>query len=90
KPILEKLNYQGMPWPKVRQLANILFEKLRQYDRLRFTERLYAAMKTLLDGYRDEWPLSPEENTFYILSGYSYGVLVSAQMSKKEEGEENV
>lgn len=90
KPVLEKLNYQGMPWPKVRQLANILFEKLRQYDRLRFTERLYATMKTLLDGYRDDWPLSPEENTFYILSGYSYGVLVSAQMSKKGEGEENV
>lgn len=88
KPILEKLNYQGMPWPKVRQLANVLFEKLRQYDRIRFTERLYATMKTLLDGYRDNWPLSPEENTFYILSGYSYGVLTSTQTGKREEGGE--
>lgn len=90
KPVLEKLNYQGMPWPKVRQLANVLFERLRQYDRLRFTERLYATMKTLFDGYRDDWPLGPEENTFYILSGYSYGVLASAQSKKEGEGEENV
>lgn len=90
KPILEKLNYQGMPWSKVRQLANVLFEKLRQYDRLRFTERLYATMKALLDSYRDNWPLGPEENTFYILSGYSYGVLTSTQVGKKEtEGEED-
>jgi len=90
KPVLEKLNYQGMPWPKVRQLANILFEKLRQYDRLKFNERLYATMKALFDGYRDNWPLGPEENVFYILSGYSYGVLASAQMGKKEgEEEEN-
>jgi CRISPR-associated protein Csh1 len=72
KPVLEKVNYNGMLWPKVMRLANLLLDQLRQHDLLRYHESLYAAMKRLLDAHREDWPLSPEENVFYILSGYAY------------------
>jgi CRISPR-associated protein Csh1 len=72
KPVLEKLNYQGMLWPKVVRLSNQILDHLRQHDLLRYHEGLFAAMKRLLDAHRLEWPLSPEENVFYILSGYAY------------------
>jgi CRISPR-associated protein Csh1 len=74
KPVLEKINYQGLSWPKVMQLSNEIVERLRQYDRLRYNERLYAEMKRLLDAHRGDWPLTPQENTFYVLSGYAYGI----------------
>lgn len=78
KPVLEKVNYAGMPWAKVVRLANILVDQLRQHDILKYHEGLFAVMKKLFDAHRpgahqQEWPLSPEENVFYILSGYAYG-----------------
>ncbi len=84
KPILDKINYQGMSWSRVQQLANLLFEKLRQYDRLHYNELLYAEMKRLLDQYRENWPIGPEENVFYILSGYAFGVLTGRKKNKEE------
>ncbi|ACX52107.1 CRISPR-associated protein, Csh1 family [Ammonifex degensii KC4] len=89
KPVLDKINYQGMNWSRVLSLANQLFEKLRQYDRLRGqNEILYAEMKRLLDRYRqDKWPLGPEENVFYILSGYAYGTRATVLKKEKEVGE---
>jgi len=78
KPILEKINYAGMSWPKVVRLANQLVDYLRQHDLFRYNEGLYAALKKMLDAHRPgtagpEWPLTPEENVFFILSGYAYG-----------------
>lgn len=78
KPVLEKVNYAGMAWPKVVRLANLLVDQLRQHDIMRYCEGIYAVMKGLFDANRPgvglkEWPLSPEENVFYILSGYAYG-----------------
>lgn len=86
KPVLDKINCQGMNWSRVLSLANQLFEKLRQYDRLRGqNEALYAEMKRLLDRYRDsKWPLGPEENVFYILSGYAYGTRTTVLKKEKE------
>ncbi|MEW5762654.1 MAG: type I-B CRISPR-associated protein Cas8b/Csh1 [Bacillota bacterium] len=72
KPVLEKVNYNGMLWPKVVRLSNLLVDQLRQHDILRYNEGLFAAMKRLLDAHRRGWPLTPEENVFYILSGYAY------------------
>lgn len=72
KPVLEKVNYNGMLWPRVVRLSNQLMDQLRQHDLLRYHEGLFAAMKRLLDAHRHDWPLSAEENVFYILSGYAY------------------
>lgn len=72
KPVLEKVNYNGMTWGKVVRLANILVDQLRQHDIFRYNEGLFAVMKKLFDARRHNWSLSPEENVFYILSGYAY------------------
>lgn len=99
KPVLEKINYTGMPWSKVVRLANILVDQLRQHDILKYHEGLFAVMKKLFDAHRPsthqrEWPLSPEENVFYILSGYAYGTRMALkawtekQNAKKQDTDE--
>ncbi|HHW39896.1 MAG TPA: type I-B CRISPR-associated protein Cas8b/Csh1 [Syntrophomonadaceae bacterium] len=90
KPVLEKVNYAGMPWPKVVRLANLLVDQLRQHDILKYCEGLFAVMKGLFDAYRpgahqQEWPLSPEENVFYILSGYAYGTRMALKAWAERE-----
>lgn len=83
KPVLEKINYAGMLWSKVVQLSNTVFNQLKQYDILRYNEGLFATMKRFLDAHRRDWPLSPQENVFYILSGYAYGA--RAAIKSKED-----
>ncbi|WP_084062132.1 TIGR02556 family CRISPR-associated protein [Desulfofundulus thermosubterraneus] len=85
KPVLEKLNYAGMLWSKVMRLSNMVFDQLRQYDILRYNEGLFAIMKKLFDAHREQWPFSPEENVFYILSGYAYAT--RAAMKAKADRE---
>ncbi|WP_152947877.1 TIGR02556 family CRISPR-associated protein [Desulfofundulus thermobenzoicus] len=87
KPVLEKLNYAGMLWSKVVRLSNIVFDQLRQYDILRYNEGLFAIMKKLFDAHREQWPFSPEENVFYILSGYAYAT--RAAIKAKADRENN-
>ena len=74
----------------MQQLSNLVFEKLRQYDKFRFNEQIYGEMKKLMDKYHDEkdWPLTFEENVFYILSGYAFGsrmTIKKEDLEKKEE-----
>ncbi len=89
KPVLEKINYAGMPWGKVMQLTNIVFSQLRQYDILRYNEGLFATMKRLLDAHRKEWPLSPQENVFFILSGYAYASRAAIRAREENANDNN-
>lgn len=72
KPILNKLNFMGMSLSKVQRLSSDIFEKLDQYRVLPYNEGIFAAMKGLLDRNRNTWELTPQENVYYILSGYAY------------------
>ena len=81
KPVLEKINYQGMTDEKVTRLFNELFEKIRQYKRhIGYAERWWAAGKKLYESGRD-LPMSSDERVFYLLSGYALNVL---RVSKSE------
>jgi|GEM_PF-436086 len=71
KPILNKLHFQGMDRGKVLRLANEVYEKLRQYKIADYNEALYAAMKAHLDRTLGELG-SPQENVYWVLSGYAY------------------
>ena len=73
KPVLEKLGFQGMPLAKVKRFALELFEKLGEY-RLRDagSEAVFGEAMELLAKNEQAWPLSDEENAFYILLGYGY------------------
>jgi len=84
KPILNKVHFQGMDKGKIMRLANEVYEKLRQYKIADYNESVYAAMKTLLD--RELVALdSPQENTYWLLSGYAYATWQAIKHGKKEE-----
>jgi len=73
KPILNKINFQGMDENKVIRLSNEIYEKLRQLKIADYNEGTYATMKLLLDRKRKQGTLmSPQENAYWILSGYAY------------------
>ncbi len=71
KAVLNKLKYPGMDRYDVVDLANYIPFGLRHYRIFGDYETLYSAAKRLLDmGIEDLG--TPEENLFYILSGYAY------------------
>jgi CRISPR-associated protein Csh1 len=72
KPILDKINFQGMGTDKLMRLSNDVLEKLRQYDRLQYNEYTYSVLKSLVDNNMGKWNLSNQENVFYVLSGYAF------------------
>jgi len=86
KPILNKINFMGMPFSKIMRLSNEIFEKLEQYGKLDgFNEVIFSVMKELMDRYKDKWGLTPQDNVYYILSGYAYATR-KAITHKKEGG----
>jgi len=89
KPILEKVGYQGMPLAKVKRFTTELFEKLSEYRRLDAnSEALFGEAMELLARHENRWPLSDEENAFYILLGYGLEtrrILTAGQSGGDEE-----
>jgi CRISPR-associated protein Csh1 len=84
KPILNKVHFQGMDRGKVMRLANEVYEKLRQYKIAEYNEAVYATMKALLD--REHTTLnSPQENTYWLLSGYAYATWQAIQHGKTKQ-----
>lgn len=72
KPILNKINFQGMTVQSILRLTNEVFEKMIQYKILKYNELLFYQFKKMIDTFSQNWPLTNQENIFYILSGYSF------------------
>ena len=88
KPILNKINFQGMGVEKLVRLSDDVFEKLKQYDILQYNENIYTASKLLMDGNIKQWNLSNQDNVFYILSGYAFSNYLIRKKSKDKYFEE--
>ena len=92
KPILNKLNYQGMSWNKIQRLVGELTEKMRQYNVLGYNESRLAECMRLMDMgkamNKGRWPLSDSENIYYIISGYGYETAKIMYKSKEINNEE--
>ncbi len=90
KPVLEKINYQGMSEEKVVRLFNDAFEKIRQYRKnktVNYAERWLALAKKLYEtGAHKE--LTADERVFYLLSGYSMNLLRTKPSARATETEE--
>ena len=77
KPILKKVNFQGMNQKDILRFYEELVEKLRQYNKVNFyTEWLmnrfhYYMGSALTQG---EWHLNEHANVFFIMSGYAFQV----------------
>lgn len=87
KPILNKVHFQGMDRDKIMRLTNEVYEKLRQYKIAEYNEGLYAAMKAQLDSSLNELG-SPQENVYWVLSGYAYATwqAIRAGAERRSEG----
>ncbi|MEW6009507.1 MAG: TIGR02556 family CRISPR-associated protein [Candidatus Omnitrophota bacterium] len=105
KPILNKINFEGMNPNKLIRLTNEVFEKLNQYKvfskkeksrvpLLVFNQGIFNEYKRLIDKEISNWQLSDHENIFYILSGYAYAthkaLTSTSQNVPKDETKEEV
>lgn len=85
KPILNKINFNGMDKSKILRLTKDVFNKLRQEKILSYNETIFNEFKRILDKNINSWHLNKNENLFYLLSGYGYAT--TEPMNKKEETE---
>lgn len=83
KPILNKVNFQGMGFEKLMRVLNEIPDKLRQYDILQYNENIHSVCHLLLENYANKWELSNQENVFYMLSGYGFSNYAGWQRYKK-------
>ena len=77
KPILGKLNYNGIDSNDIQRLRKDLFEKCRQYTTpkknvLGFNEMNFSKFTDLFLQKGWDKRMKPEESLFYLLSGYSF------------------
>lgn len=88
KPILDKINYQGMGEEKVMRLFNEASLKIHQYRKhIGYAERWLALGKKLYEtGAHEE--LTADARVFYLLSGYSMNLLRTKPTAETAETEE--
>ncbi len=72
KPVLNKINFQGMDQGRLLVLFNEVMEKLHQMKLYGGVEKIYNESKKLVDKNLRNWSKSPQENVYYLLSGYAY------------------
>lgn len=90
KPILNKLNFNGLDRSKIIRLTKDVFNKLNQEKDsngqkiIQYNEVTFFDMKRLLDKNINDWKLNKDESLFYVLSGYSYATAMP-MLKKKEE-----
>jgi len=89
KPVLGKLNFNGMDCDDLQRLHKDLFEKCRQYDVLHFNESNFSKFTGLF--IPNDWSIKPEEALFYLLSGYSFRTTkeVNEQSEEPKDNSEN-
>lgn len=88
KQILNLINFNGMTLQKVKMFVTQVFAKLKQYDCLNaYTEKVFGACKEYLDKAEKDWTLLPQENVYFILSGYAYKM--KRYITSGEGGNEN-
>jgi CRISPR-associated protein Csh1 len=88
KPILKKINFQGMKPQDMQRLIADLMEKLIQYRRMTaFTDALMSKYFAYYGLIRDNSvaELNELQNVFFLLSGYSYMVGSKVPDANREE-----
>ena len=70
KPVLAKLNYNGMQKSEIVRLKNDLYDKMRQFKLHSYMEPIFKKFTEHFN--ENQWSMKPDEALFYILSGYSF------------------
>lgn len=86
KPILKKIQFQGMNKKDIYRLYNDVVEKLRQYDKMTlFSEAIMKKYHEYFGLLERESKLNDHANVFYLMAGYSYMVGTKPPDVTKEE-----
>lgn len=86
KPILDKIQFQGMKESEICRLYNETVEKLRQYQTVTsFNEALMNRFHNYYGNLEQEWQSNDQANIFYIMAGYSY--MVGNKSTEEQTGE---
>jgi len=73
KTVIEKVNYHGMDKDDIVRLRKDLFEKAKQYNSLKkivFNDSSFSQYFNFND-----WDMNPQEAVFFLLTGYSFGIV---------------
>lgn len=73
KPILNKVDFNGMEVSKIIRLSLDLEEKSRQYNIMSKTEWDFARFREVFDA--KNWAMPPEHSVFYLMAGYSFSLM---------------
>jgi len=71
KPVMNKLNYNGMDKDDIVRLRCDLAEKAKQYSVVPKTDYSFSRFSEYFD--YNQWSTKPQEALFFILTGYSFG-----------------
>src|SRR5699024_6987465 len=73
KTVIDKVNYNGMDRDDIMRLRIDLFEKAKQYgkpEKVKFSDSHFGQYFNF-----SHWDMSPQEAVFFILTGYSFGIV---------------
>jgi len=73
KTVIDKINYNGMDRDDIVRLRVDLFEKAKQYgkpENVKFTDSHFGQHFNF-----EHWDMNPQEAVFFILTGYSFGIV---------------
>ena len=88
KPILNKINFNGMDKYRIMKLSNEITNKLRHEKIQKYHEATYSAHKYLLDKNIQKWKLNKDESLFYLLSGYGYQTMKKRNEKEDEKNDQ--
>lgn len=75
KPVLNKINFNGMDADAILRFSNDLAEKTRQYNIHRNTDWDFSRFRERFN--EKNWALTKERSVFYLMAGYSFGLTKS-------------
>ncbi len=88
KPILKKIQFQGMNEREIYDLYLDTIEKLTQYEKLGlYPEAVMNRFHYYYEPYKGTFLMNEKQNVFYIMAGYSYNVGNKTDETEKEETE---
>jgi CRISPR-associated protein Csh1 len=73
KNVLEKVNFSGLDKSDILRLRNSLIEKAQQYNKV---DKVIFSDANFSEHFNyNNWKMKPEEAVFFLLSGYSFGLI---------------
>lgn len=81
KTVIDKINYNGMDRDDIVRLRVDLFEKAKQYgkpEKVKFTDSHFGQHFNF-----EHWDMNPQEAVFFILTGYSFGIVNQQDSNSK-------